>query len=60
MTDVELAYRKAEICKAWNPYAGVMTSNTYNHYARLLIDKLITDLVATGMSFERAKEVVFA
>jgi len=59
MTDMELAFRRAEILKAWNPYDGMRT-NTYNHYARMLVDKLIADLVATGMSYERAKEVAFA
>lgn len=52
MTDFELAYRKAEIRRAWRETAHM--PNSYNHYARRLTENLLRDLMDYGLSFENA------
>ena len=57
MTDTELAYRKAEIVKAWN--ATKDTPDTYNLYARRLSDALLIDLLAIpDMTYEVACRIM--
>lgn len=57
MTDMELAYRKAEIKKAQDGIHLGMHSNS-NRPACLAL-RLLDDLVSSGMKYEKAFRLVY-
>ena len=54
MTDVELAYRKAEMVKAYKE-SYAMNPDCYPLYAHRLHDRLFSDLMQSGLSYENAR-----